>query len=174
MVRDWLVAPATWRSWTGAWLDAVDEWAETHPMAPVLPLPAAARALELPDPRLLDQLVERIPELVRDAGGLRRRGVAAALPAGAAVGLAKLRERLAADPFHAPESAELAALGLDDRHLATAVRAGLLLRVADGVFLLPEAIDRGGSARGAARAAVHHQPGTTGVGHQPPGGGAVV
>lgn len=140
-VRDWLVAPITWRSWTGALLATVDEWAAMHPMAPVLPLPAAARALELPDPRLLDQLVAQVPELVREAGGVRRRGVAAALPPAAAAGLAKLRERLAADPFHAPDSAELAALGLTDRHLATAVRAGLLLRVADGVFLRPEAID---------------------------------
>ena len=53
-----------------------------------------------------------------------------------------VRADLAAAPFAAPEAHRLAELGLGRRELAAAVRAGALLRVADGIYLLPGADDR--------------------------------
>lgn len=49
--------------------------------------------------------------------------------------------RLAADPYDAPTRPELADLGLDERVLAAAVRAGRLVRPAPDVVLLPGALD---------------------------------
>jgi selenocysteine-specific elongation factor len=54
----------------------------------------------------------------------------------------ELRTDLDREPFHAPEAARLAELGLGPRQLASLVRSGALLRVADGVVLLPGADDR--------------------------------
>jgi selenocysteine-specific elongation factor len=50
-----------------------------------------------------------------------------------------LRADLRRDPFAAPEAARLAELGLGARQLASLVKAGELLRIADGVVLLPDA-----------------------------------
>jgi selenocysteine-specific elongation factor len=50
-----------------------------------------------------------------------------------------LRVDLERDPFAAPEVARLAELGLGPRQLASLVKAGELLRIADGVVLLPGA-----------------------------------
>ena len=49
------------------------------------------------------------------------------------------QKRWADEPFAAPEGAELAAAGLDARHLAAAERAGLILRLRDGIILSPDA-----------------------------------
>jgi selenocysteine-specific elongation factor len=46
---------------------------------------------------------------------------------------------LAGDPFAAPDSERLRALGLDAKALATAARVGLVLRVAEMVVLAPDA-----------------------------------
>jgi selenocysteine-specific elongation factor len=51
-------------------------------------------------------------------------------------------ERLAAEPFRAPEAGELAGLDLGPRELAAAVRTGRLTKIADGVVLGPDALDR--------------------------------
>jgi selenocysteine-specific elongation factor len=56
--------------------------------------------------------------------------------------LEELRADLQQRPFDAPEAARLAALGLGSRQLASLVRHGELLRIADGVVLLPGADDR--------------------------------
>ena len=53
--------------------------------------------------------------------------------------MGELEARLRAEPFHAPESKELAALRLGARELAAAERAGRVLRLRDGVVLLPTA-----------------------------------
>jgi selenocysteine-specific elongation factor len=58
-------------------------------------------------------------------------------PAEAAV--AELEARLTAAPFSALEADELAALGLGVRELAAAERRGRVLRLRDGVVLLPRA-----------------------------------
>lgn len=50
-----------------------------------------------------------------------------------------MEARLRAEPFHAPEADELSALRLGVRELAAAERAGRVLRLRDGVVLLPTA-----------------------------------
>jgi selenocysteine-specific elongation factor len=67
---------------------------------------------------------------------------AAALPPGVQKALDALRADLRRHPFLAPEAARLAELGLGPRQLASLVRGGALLRVADGVVLLPGADER--------------------------------
>jgi selenocysteine-specific elongation factor len=61
------------------------------------------------------------------------------LPAPVADAVRRLREELEQDPFHAPEADRLAELGLTGRALGAAVRAGALLKIADGIVLLPGA-----------------------------------
>jgi selenocysteine-specific elongation factor len=63
------------------------------------------------------------------------------LPAEIRAGVEAVRADLAGTPFLAPEAHRLAELGLGRRELAAAVRAGALLRVADGIYLLPGADD---------------------------------
>jgi selenocysteine-specific elongation factor len=56
-------------------------------------------------------------------------------------GLEKVQAMLADAPFAAPDAARLRELALDDPALALLHRRGDLLRVADGVVLLPGADD---------------------------------
>jgi selenocysteine-specific elongation factor len=75
---------------------------------------------------------------VAPAGRVGRRGSGPAFPPGMQTA-ETLRARLTADPFATPEQPELAVLGLAPPVLAAAAKAGLLLRLASGVVLLPEA-----------------------------------
>jgi selenocysteine-specific elongation factor len=135
----WLVDGGRAAAAAAALVEAVARHDAADPLDPGLPLEAARRAAGLPDARLVDVVV-------RAAGAplvLRGGRVAAArdpgLPAGLRAALEALRAELAADPFAAPDADRLAELGLDQRGLATLVRAGELLRIADGVVLLPGA-----------------------------------
>jgi len=64
---------------------------------------------------------------------------AATLPPRVASAVQAVLDDLAGDPFAAPDTERLRALGLDARALAAAARAGLLLRVADMIVLAPGA-----------------------------------
>ncbi len=64
------------------------------------------------------------------------------LPPAIAAAVATVRDDLAREPFAAPDTERLRALGLDAKALATAARAGLLLRVADLVVLAPGAAEQ--------------------------------
>jgi selenocysteine-specific elongation factor len=57
----------------------------------------------------------------------------------AETGLRQLSDRLAANPYAAPEKADLEAWGLGRRELAAAERAGRIIRLAGDVVLLPTA-----------------------------------
>ena len=86
---------------------------------------------------MLDAVV-RDAALEQGGGYIRLPGSRADLgPVEAAV--AELVGRLGAEPFHAPEADDLAALHLGVRELAAAERAGRVLRLRDGVVLLPTA-----------------------------------
>jgi selenocysteine-specific elongation factor len=61
------------------------------------------------------------------------------LPPRIAEGVQAVLDGLAGDPFAAPDTERLRALGLDARALAAAARVGLLLRIADLVVLAPGA-----------------------------------
>ena len=78
------------------------------------------------------------------------------LPPNIAAAVQKVLDDLARDPFAAPDTERLRGLGLDARALATAARAGLLLRVADLVVLAP-----GAAKQAAATLAELDQPFTT-------------
>jgi selenocysteine-specific elongation factor len=124
------------------------------PLDPGLPLEAARRALGLPDARLVEVVLRhgsaagraRSPARPSVALTLRDGRVATSAASGLPPAVQRALDELCADlrrePFQAPEAARLAALGLGPRQLATLVRSGKLLKVADGIVLLPGADDR--------------------------------
>jgi len=137
VIGDWYVDAGVWHGWMATLAAELKQWAAANPMAPGMPRAAAARKLGLSDPRLVDALVAATDDLVVDGEGVRHRDVAPSLPDAVSQALDELRQRLAAKPFVVPEAGELSRSGLSDRHLATAVKLGLLLRLDDGVFVLP-------------------------------------
>jgi selenocysteine-specific elongation factor len=128
--------------WSEALRSAVDHWAAAHPMQPGMPRRAAVERVGLPDGALLDLLVVASEHLVVDARGVHRRGVAPMLPAAVDQQLHQLFDRFDADPFGAPEVAELEEAGLTERVLAIVVGDGRLLRIAAGVYLPPGSIEQ--------------------------------
>lgn len=145
VVGDWLADPAHWADLRARLVAEVDRYAREHPLEPGLPTEAARRLLGLPDRALVDALAEapghRRPE--RRQGRLYgpddRRPT---LPPGVAEAVDAVRRDLERAPFHAPEAGRLAALGLNRKAVAAAVAAGALLRVAEGIVLLPGADTR--------------------------------
>ncbi|MCD2198223.1 selenocysteine-specific translation elongation factor [Actinomycetospora endophytica] len=140
----WLVDPAHLDALSGRLVTAVAEHAAANPLDPGLPARAAARALELPDARLLTLVLARRPaseDLVEDGGRILRHGDGG-LPAVVRTALAAVHADLEAAPFAAPEAGRLAELGLGAKQLGAAVRAGELVRIADGIYLRPDAPDR--------------------------------
>lgn len=139
-VRDvdgWWVHASTQAAWQERLRAAVDAQLQRDPLADGISRGAARDLLALPDDALLDAVV-RGAGLDAASGRVRRPGARAELgPAERAV--AEVERRLAAAPFRAPEAYELSELGLGARELAAAVRAGRLLRLADGLVVLPSA-----------------------------------
>src|SRR5690606_15965264 len=135
----WLLSAARAADAAREALAAVEEHARTAPLEPALTLGALAERLDLPCPELAAAVVTA-PLLV-EAGRVVPAD-ADGVPAPVLTAVSALRERLAAEPFAAPPSDELARLGLDAKVQAAAVRAGLLLRPAPGGPLLPAAADR--------------------------------
>jgi selenocysteine-specific elongation factor len=139
----WLADPAHLDALAGRLVSAVAEHAAADPLDPGLPARAAARALELPDPRLLDLVLARPPasdDLTEEGGRILRHGDGG-LPPAVRAALATVRGDLEASPFAAPEAGRLAELGLGAKQLGAAVRAGELVRIADGIYLAPDAPD---------------------------------
>ncbi|MFL6053480.1 MAG: selenocysteine-specific translation elongation factor [Actinoallomurus sp.] len=138
---DWLADPEHWTVLRRRLAEEVERHDAADPLDPGLPVEAARALLGLPDRRLVDALAR--PPL-RLEGGRVRRPAAVSLPAAVADAVRRLREELEQDPFHAPEADRLAELGLTGRALGAAVRAGALLKIADGIVLLPGAdVDAG-------------------------------
>lgn len=133
----WLVATSRWRAWEEQLVAAVAAHAEAYPLEPGLPAETARQVLQLPDPRLLEPLVAAVG-LVVEAGRVGAPGTAVDLGP-AERGVARVEQRLRADPFAAPDLAELAELGLGRHELAAAERAARLLRLNRDVVLLPDA-----------------------------------
>lgn len=132
---DLLVAPGQWRAWVGELGAAVDRAIAENPLQARLPLAQAADALRLPDRGLLPLLAEEVG-LVITNGHLERPGRGAHLGE-AEAGLVELEQRLAAEPFAAPERHDLDALGLGPKQVAAAVRMGRLIDLGDRVLLAP-------------------------------------
>ena len=95
---------------------------------------ALRHRLGLPDRSLVEALV-RPPLAAPRRPGRRRGGAVGARGAGRPRCSGRSTD-LADRPFAAPEADRLAELGLGPRQVGAAVRAGLLLRLADNVVLL--------------------------------------
>ena len=154
---DWLADPVHWSTLRVELRAAVADFCAADPLAPGMPTEAARAALKLPARELVTALVGG--DVVQDGGYLRiftRQAAEAApppldaspaqpdssaerLPPKIAAAVRTILDDLARDPFAAPDAGRLHALGLDARALATAARAGLLLRVADLLVLGPDA-----------------------------------
>jgi selenocysteine-specific elongation factor len=154
---DWLADPEHW-AWLRAELPrAVAAFCAKDPLAPGMPAEAARAALALPSRDLVAALA--VGEVVLDGAYLRiftkqasaadgsappgpgNRSAPAGqqLPPRIADAVNEVLDGLADDPFAAPDTERLHALGLDARALAAAARVGLLLRVADLIVLAPGA-----------------------------------
>src|SRR5262249_10195850 len=151
---DWLADPSRWSALRQRLASLVARHAAEHPLEPGVPVEALRQALDLPDRSLVDALVASplvaaplvasplvapplvAPPLVARSGRIALAGQGGTLPAPVARAVERVRADLADNPFRAPDTARLAELGLGPRELAAAVRAGALLRVADGVVLL--------------------------------------
>ncbi|UQE76076.1 selenocysteine-specific translation elongation factor [Gordonia sp. PP30] len=135
VLGDWWVSEQVFGDWQARLRGAVVDLHERDPLAAGLSYGAARDVLALPDPALLAAVVGGagvtadggllfLPELRRDLGQ-------------AEAGIGELERRLRAAPFAAPEADDLAGLRLGTRELAAAERSGRLLRLADGLVLLP-------------------------------------
>jgi selenocysteine-specific elongation factor len=149
----WLVDPDRAAALAETLADAVAAHDAADPLNPGLPIEAARRAVGLPEPRLVEAVLRERSDARAPAGSRRRgdapddralelrdgrlvRSAAGGMPAPVRAALDAVRADLMSAPFAAPEAARLAELGLGPRELASLVRAGELLKVADGVVLL--------------------------------------
>ncbi|OBJ32696.1 translation elongation factor [Mycobacterium colombiense] len=138
-VGDWVVDPRWWAARREDAAAAVRRWAGDHDVAAGMPLETLRQQVGLPAADLMPKLLEGTGLELAD-GLVRPPG--AGLPARVDKAVSAVEEWLAAEPFRAPEADELAELKLGPRELAAAVRAGRLMRIADGVVLGPDALDR--------------------------------
>jgi selenocysteine-specific elongation factor len=138
----WCADPAGWAAREERAAACYDGWRRDHPLEPGMAEDVLTRALGLPDPRLLEPLLRRAG-LVTCGGLVRRPGESpAALPTAVDAAVVAVEADLARAPFAAPDANRLKALGLGPAQLAAAVRAGRLVRIADGVVLLPDVAER--------------------------------
>ena len=144
---DWLVDERLWERLREKLRGLVAEWRRDRPLEPGPPVDVVRRALRLPDRSLVHALV--VPPLTVQTGRVVLAGQQAALPAPVVRALEKIRAELAANPFAAPATERLTELGLGPRELGAAVRAGALVRIAEGVVLLPGSIKGAAAALGA-------------------------
>ncbi|MEH1014746.1 selenocysteine-specific translation elongation factor [Micromonospora sp. CPCC 206060] len=136
---DWYADPGYWRDLGRRLPEEVRRYAAAHPLDPGAPVGVLAQALGLPDRALVAALV--VPPLVL-RGGRVAATPASTLPEPVARAVDRIRVEFAGRPFRAPEAERLTALGLGPREIGAAVRAGALLRLAEQVVLLPEAVDQ--------------------------------
>lgn len=137
VLNGWWVHRPTYDAWQQRLRAALDELHTRDPLADGISRGAARDLLALPDESLLDA-VARGAGLEQKGGHIRMAGARDDLGRAEAA-LGELEARLRAEPFRAPEAYELSALRLGVRELAAAERAGRVLRLSDGVVLLPSA-----------------------------------
>lgn len=140
----WLVDDELWQRLRSRLPALVANWCAGHPLEPGPPVDVVRQELGLPDRSLVAAVLE--PPLQLVDGRLIRPDDQAVLPRSVADSVARLRRDLADAPFAAPDAGRLADLGLGGREIAAAERAGALIRVADGIVLLPDSIARAAEA----------------------------
>ncbi|MBW8483332.1 selenocysteine-specific translation elongation factor [Actinomadura parmotrematis] len=129
----WLADPGHWEALHGRLAEEVDGHAADRPLAPGIPLETARLRLGLPSRDLVAALV-RAP-LRLEAGRVHGPG----LPPQIVDAVDRLRTELRPSPFAAPTADRLGDLGLTPPVQAAAARAGLILRLPDGIVLLADA-----------------------------------
>ena len=133
----WLVDPPVLAQRAAALAVAVAGYAAANPLEPGMPLETARQLTGMPDARLVELLLGR--QLSVTDGRIHVAGAGTGLPDAVRAAIAEIREGLAQRPFAAPEAQRLAELGLGPKQLAAAVRAGELVKIADGIYLAPGA-----------------------------------
>ena len=133
----WLVDPDVQAERSARLAAAVAEHARANPLEPGMPLETARQVTQVPDARLVELLLGE--GLIVQEGRVQSGSQRAELPPAVRRAVNAVRAELARRPFAAPETHRLAELGLGAKQLAAAARAGELLKVADGVYLLPGA-----------------------------------
>ena len=139
---EWLADPDHWQSLSHQLGEAVAAHAASEPLAAGMPVEAARAALDLPDRRLVMALA-RAP--FRVSCGLVQlmpapgQSPGTDLPEPIQAAVQVLRADLAAAPFSSPDAERLRKLGLDQRGIAAAVRAGELMRISEHIVLAPGA-----------------------------------
>lgn len=136
---DWLADAAHWTALRERLEAEVERHAAEHPLEPGLPTEAARRLLGLPDRSLVDALAGASGQLRGGQGRLYGGDPRPTLPPPVRAAVEALRAELARAPFRAPHAGRLTELGLTRKALAAAVAAGALLRVGEGIVLLPDA-----------------------------------
>ncbi len=142
--EDWLVDERLLATLRAKLPRFVAAWRRQHSLEPGPPVDVVRRALRLPERSLVQALLA--PPLTIRAGRVVHTGNDAALPAPVLRAVEQVRAELSASPFDAPGRERLAELGLGPRELAAAERAGALVRIADGVVLLPDSIHEAATA----------------------------
>ncbi|MEO3761665.1 SelB C-terminal domain-containing protein [Mycobacterium sp. B14F4] len=138
-IGDWVVDEQWWAARRRQMMAAVRDWSADNDIAAGMPLGTLRQRSGLPAAELLGPLLEGTGLQVGD-GVVRQPG--AGLPERVDKAVRTVEEWLAAEPFRAPEADELVGLELGPRELAAAVRAGRLARIADGVMLGADAVER--------------------------------
>jgi selenocysteine-specific elongation factor len=137
-IGPWLLAPGLTAELAGRLPPLVAAYRRAHPLEPGPPVDVVRRELRLPDAALLAAVV-RPPLALREGRVVE---ASAGLPPHVQQAVDGVRARLATAPFAAPEANDLAAARLGPRELAAAVRAGELVRIAEGIYLAPDAADQ--------------------------------
>ncbi|WP_393054944.1 selenocysteine-specific translation elongation factor [Streptomyces sp. LN549] len=132
---DWLADPAHWTTLRARLAELVAAHLSERPTEDGIPVEAARHRLGLPAVSLVEALVT--PPLRMSRG--RVTAGPPAQPAPVADAVRRLTAELDGRPFAAPHAQRLAELGFGRRELATAVRHGAILRLAEQVVLLPDA-----------------------------------
>jgi selenocysteine-specific elongation factor len=134
VAQDWLVDPLFWAERTEHLRQLVTQYESAHPLEAGMPLESARQALGLPDRRLVDLIVS--PPFRSVQGRITARKEQDGLPPQVAAAVDRIRADLAARPFCAPDANRLSEAGLDRRAIGAAVRAGQLIKLAEGIVLL--------------------------------------
>ncbi|KSU61422.1 translation elongation factor [Gordonia sp. SGD-V-85] len=137
VIGEWWVAETSLTAWAERLRAAVVDLHDRDPLSAGLSASGAPALLGLPDTTLLATVISEA-ELSSSDGHLAVPGHKPSL-GDADDAVSALERRLADHPFRAPEADDLAALGLGARELAAAERTGRILRLRDGVVLLPTA-----------------------------------
>ena len=127
----WLADPEHWARLHARLAEEVARHAAEHPLEPGAPLEAMRHRLRLPDRALIEALVR--PPLAISGGRISAGGPS--VPAELTAAVDRAFEGLGDRPFAAPEAYRLAEFGLGARQIGAAVRAGLVVQLAENVVL---------------------------------------